>query len=154
RRAGVSRVCDDPPREILTAFRAGGRYVDWSLLHPFWAIGLPVAASLPLGWLMSKTLDPPPDCVGRGVDAVPIFLLRLFGHREPAEMGWRRYATSLLAFNAVLFVVSFAVLWAQGFLPLNPDGKGPLTSLGYKDTAGTEHPGADTAVIFNTVCSF
>jgi potassium-transporting ATPase potassium-binding subunit len=128
--------------------------VDWSLLHPFWAIGLPVAASIPLGWLMWRALDPPPDRVGRGVDAVPMFLLRLLGHREPAEMGWRRYAASLLAFNAALFVLSFAVLWAQSVLPLNPDGKGSLTALGYKDTAGVEHPGADTAVIFNTVCSF
>jgi K+-transporting ATPase ATPase A chain len=128
--------------------------VDWSLLHPFWAIGLPIAASLPLGWLMAKTLDPPPDRVGRGIDAVPMFLLRLFGHREPAAMGWRRYALALLAFNAVLFFLSFGILWAQSVLPLNPDGKGPLTALGYKDGSGVEHPGADTAVIFNTVCSF
>jgi potassium-transporting ATPase potassium-binding subunit len=128
--------------------------VDWSLLHPFCALGLPIGASLPLGWLMSKALDPPAGRVGRGVDAVPMFLLRLFGHRQPAEMGWRRYATSLLAFNVALFVISFAVLWAQGVLPLNPDNKGPLTELGYKDAAGVEHKGADTAVIFNTVCSF
>jgi K+-transporting ATPase ATPase A chain len=128
--------------------------VDWSLLHPFWAIGLPVAASLPLGWWMSKALDPPADRVGRGIDAVPMFLLRIFGHRRPAEMGWRRYATSLLAFNAALFIVSFGVLWAQGFLPLNPDNKGALTALGYKDSAGVDHPAADTGVIFNTVCSF
>ncbi len=128
--------------------------MDWSLLHPFWAIGLPVAASLPLGWLMSKVLDPPADRVGRGIDAAPVFLLRLFGHRRPAEMGWRHYAVSLLAFNAALFVISFGVLWAQSSLPLNPDEKGPLTALGYKDSAGVEHPGADTAVIFNTVCSF
>ncbi len=43
----------------------------------------------------------------------------------------------------------------QGYFPLlNPDHKGPLTALGYKDAAGIEHAGADTAVIFNTVCSF
>ncbi len=128
--------------------------MDWSLLHPFWAIGLPIAASLPLGWLMWKTLDPPPDRAGRGIDAVPMFLLRSFGHREPARMGWRRYAMSLLAFNAALFVISFGVLWAQSDLPLNPDNKGALTALGYKDAEGVEHPGADTGVIFNTVCSF
>jgi K+-transporting ATPase ATPase A chain len=103
---------------------------------------------------MSRALDPPPDRVGRGLDAIPMFLLRLFGHREPVEMGWKRYALALLAFNAALFVLSFGVLWAQSHLPLNPDGKGSLTALGYKDAAGVEHPGADTAVIFNTVCSF
>ena len=37
---------------------------------------------------------------------------------------------------------------------MNPDGKGPLDALGFKDATGTEHRLADTAVIFNTVCSF
>jgi K+-transporting ATPase ATPase A chain len=128
--------------------------VHWSLLHPLWAIGLPIAASLPLGWWMARYLDPSPDRAGRGLDAAPMFLLRLLGHRQPAEMGWRRYAMAVLAFNAALFVLSFAILLAQAYLPLNPDGKGPLTALGYKDTAGVQHDGADTAVIFNTVCSF
>ena len=32
--------------------------MDLSLLHPFWAIGLPVAGSLPLGWWMARVLDP------------------------------------------------------------------------------------------------
>ncbi len=128
--------------------------MDWSFFHPFWAIGVPMALSIPLGRLMARLLDPPAERVGRGVDAVPMFLVRLFGHREPAAMDWRRYAIALLAFNASLFVLSFAILWAQNLLPLNPDGKGPLTALGYKDAAGVQHDGADTAVIFNTVCSF
>jgi K+-transporting ATPase ATPase A chain len=128
--------------------------VDWSLVHPFWAIGLPIAGSLPLGWWMARALDPPPDQVGKGIDVVPMTLLRALGHREPEQMGWRRYAMALLAFNAALFVLSFLVLLVQSYLPLNPDGKGSLTALGYKDASGVDHPGADTAVIFNTVCSF
>ena len=128
--------------------------MDWSLLHPFWAIGLPIAGSLPLGWWMARVLDPKPERVGKGIDSLPMILLRALGHRQPSQMGWRRYATSLLAFNAALFVLSFLILLAQGILPLNPDAKGSLTTLGYKDAAGVDHPGADTAVIFNTVCSF
>ncbi len=128
--------------------------MDSSLLHPFWAIGLPIAGSLPLGWWMARALDPAPERVGKGIDSIPMLLLRALGHRQPAQMGWRRYATSLLAFNAALFVLSFLILLAQGILPLNPAGKGSLTTLGYKDAAGVDHPGADTAVIFNTVCSF
>ena len=129
--------------------------MDLSYLHPFWAILLPIAGSIPLGWWMARVLDPAPERAGRGIDAVPFALLRLVGHREPARMGWQRYAYSVLAFNVALFVISFVILLAQSHLPiLNPEGKGSLTSLGYKDMAGTEHPGADTAVIFNTVCSF
>src|SRR5438105_4661464 len=59
-----------------------------------------------------------------------------------------------LAFHLALFVLSFALLYLQPRLPLNPDGKGSLGALGYKDPAGVDHPGADTAVVFNTVCSF
>ena len=129
--------------------------MDLSLMHPVWAIGLPVAGSLPLGWWMAHALDPPPERVGKGLDAAPLALLRLLGHREPARMDWKQYAFALLAFNVALFVLSFVILLAQSRLPLlNPDGKGPLDALGYKDSAGVEHQGADTAVIFNTVCSF
>ena len=69
-------------------------------------------------------------------------------------MDWKRYAIAFLAFNAALFVLTFGLLYAQQHLPLNPDGKGSLGALGYKDTAGVEHQGADTGVVFNTVCSF
>ena len=55
--------------------------------------------------------------VGKGIDAVPLALLRLLGHREPAKMGWKQYAFALLAFNAALFVISFAILLAQSHLP-------------------------------------
>jgi potassium-transporting ATPase potassium-binding subunit len=126
-----------------------------SLLHPFWAVGLPIAGSIPLGWWMARTLDPPAERIGKGIDAIPLALLKLLGHREPAKMGWKQYAFAILAFNLALFVISFVILLAQSHLPiLNPDGKGSLAALGYKDMAGAEHPGADTAVIFNTVCSF
>ena len=70
-------------------------------------------------------------------------------------MDWKRYAVAMLAFNAALFVLDVrAALRPARILPLNPDGKGSLAALGYKDTAGVDHPGADTGVVFNTVCSF
>jgi potassium-transporting ATPase potassium-binding subunit len=125
-----------------------------SLLHPLWAFGLPIATSIPLGWSMARALDPKPDRVGRGLDALPMLLCRLLGRREPARMDWKRYAIAFLAFNAALFAITFALLYLQPRLPLNPDGKGSLGALGYKDAAGNDHPGADTAVVFNTVCSF
>jgi K+-transporting ATPase ATPase A chain len=123
-------------------------------LPPFWALAIPFAASFPLGWSMFRSLDPAPERVGRGLDALPMFLCRLLGRREPARMDWKRYAIAFLAFNAALFVITFGLLYAQQFLPLNPDGKGSLGALGYKDVAGVDHPGADTGVIFNTICSF
>src|SRR5947209_11097105 len=123
-------------------------------LHPFWALGLPIALSFPIGWSMARSLDPPEGRAGKGLDALPMFLCRLLGRREPARMDWKRYAVAFLAYNAALFVITFGLLYAQPHLPLNPDGKGSLGALGYKDAAGIDHPGADTGVVFNTVCSF
>jgi K+-transporting ATPase ATPase A chain len=123
-------------------------------IHPLWAFGLPIAASLPIGWWMKQVLDPPADRAGRGLDALPVALARLLGLREPSRMDWKQYALAMLAFHAALFVLTFGLLSAQQDLPLNPDGKGALGALGYKDTAGVDHPGADTGVVFNTVCSF
>lgn len=123
-------------------------------IHPFWAFALPIAASIPLGWSMFRALDVPADRVGKGLDAIPLFLCRLLGRREPARMDWKRYAIAFLAYNATLFVLTFGLLYLQPHLPLNPDGKGSLGALGYKDVAGVDHPGADTGVVFNTVCSF
>jgi potassium-transporting ATPase potassium-binding subunit len=126
-----------------------------SWLHPFWAFALPIAASFPLGWLMWRSLDVPEDRQGRGLDALPMLLTRLVGKRSPVKMDWKHYAVAMLAFNAALFVLTFAMLFFQDKIPfLNPDAKGPLTALGYKDAAGVQRDGADTAVIFNTVCSF
>jgi K+-transporting ATPase ATPase A chain len=129
--------------------------LDLPLLHPFWAIGLPMAASFPLGRWMARALDPPPADRGKGIDAVPLALFKLMGRGEPARMSWKQYAFALLAFNAALFVLSFLILLSQSHLPLfNPDGKGALTALGAKDAPLVDQPGSDTAVIFNTVCSF
>ncbi|HZW34761.1 MAG TPA: potassium-transporting ATPase subunit KdpA [Isosphaeraceae bacterium] len=125
-----------------------------SWIHPFWAFGLPMAACVPLGLWMAHALDPPADRVGRGLDVLPMALARLLGRRAAASMDWKQYAIALLAYNAALFVISFGLLYLQQDLPLNPDRKGSLGALGYKDAAGVEHPGADTGVVFNTVCSF
>lgn len=107
-------------------------------IHPLWAFGLPILASVPLGLAMARVMDPAPSRAGRGVDLLATSLCRAFGRPEAERMDWRRYARSMLTFNAVLFVLSFGLLLIQRQLPLNPDGKGPLTG----------------DLIFNTVCSF
>ena len=72
------------------------------------------------------SLDRPESEAGKGLDFLPVLLCRMTGRREPERMDWRQYAVSFLAFNAALFVVTFALLYAQQFLPVNPDGKGAL----------------------------
>ena len=60
------------------------------------------------------------------------------GRAVSKEQNWKEYALSMLLFNAVMFVVVFAILSLQQSLPLNPDGKGVL----------------EPSLIFNTVASF
>ena len=129
--------------------------LSYAWLHPFWAFGLPIVLSFPIGRLMFRSLDVPDARVGKGLDAVPMALLRLLGRRAPARQDWKSYAYAFLAFNAALFVITFVLLYLQPYMPLNPDGKlASLGAMGYKDTAGVDHPNADTGVVFNTVCSF
>jgi K+-transporting ATPase ATPase A chain len=59
-------------------------------------------------------------------------------HLDSGDQDWKQYLVSLLAFNVVLFVFSFAVLALQPWMPLNPDGKGMLAG----------------STIFNSVASF
>ncbi len=42
---------------------------------------------------------------------------------DSGPQNWKQYAGSLLVFNTLLFVLGFAVLALQQWLPLNPDGK-------------------------------
>ena len=111
--------------------------------------------SFPLGWLMCRSLDVPGDRAGKGLDALPMFLCRLLGRREPAAMDWKHYACALLAFNArpVRHHVRPALRPAQD-PAAEPRRQGPARRPRLQDSAGDDHPGADTAVIFNTVCSF
>ncbi len=127
---------------------------NFAWLHPFWAFALPIATSFPLGWSMFRALDRHEDRAGRGLDSLPMFLCKLLGRRQPSGMNWKQYCSALLAFNVALFVLTFVLLYLQPNLPLNPDGKGSLGALGYKDAVGVEHKDADTGVVFNTVCSF
>ncbi|MBB4617014.1 potassium-transporting ATPase subunit KdpA [Sphingomonas abaci] len=58
---------------------------------------------------------------------------------DPAkEQGWRRYAVHMLIFNAVLMILTYALLRLQAVLPLNPTG---LPAVG-------EHLAFNTAISF------
>jgi len=53
-------------------------------------------------------------------------LLRGAGAASDRGMNWGTYALAVLAFNAVGFVLLYAILRAQGALPLNPDAIGGM----------------------------
>ena len=65
---------------------------------------------------------------------------KLAGIDPDEEQTWRRYAVHMLIFNAVLLLLTYAVLRLQGMLPLNP--------LGYAGLS--DHLAFNTAVSFTT----
>jgi len=64
-------------------------------------------------------------------------IYRLAGVDPAAEMTWRSYALSVLAFTVVGFSALFALLLAQGGLPLNPQGLPSLEPLLAFNTASS-----------------
>lgn len=106
-----------------------------SLLFAVLIIGGTALLSFPLGRYMAWAMDPADG--GRSGQITRLFQ-GLGGQAAQRSQDWKRYALSLLAFNAVMFLVTFAILAFQQALPLNPDGKG----------------GLEASLIFNTAASF
>lgn len=100
-------------------------------------LAIPALLSWPLGremtWAMD-TNDPEKGLRGRFTK----LFRNVCGGLIEKEQDWKKYSLSLLLFNAVMFVVVFAILAAQQYLPLNPDGKAAL----------------EPSLIFNTAASF
>ena len=91
-------------------------------------------ALLLAGWMMRVYAGNLPAPLMRAEAAV----LRVSGATPDRSMGWAGYAFAVLAFNAVGFLLLYAILRMQGLLPLNPDGI----------------PGMAPDLAFNTAVSF
>jgi K+-transporting ATPase ATPase A chain len=91
--------------------------------------------SWPLGRYMTWAMDPS-LAAQKGLRGRFERLLGRLG--AGGDQTWKRYSLSLLAFNAVMWAWSYAILATQQMLTLNPDGKGAI----------------EPSLIFNTVVSF
>ncbi len=99
-------------------------------------VGGTAALSWPLGRYLTWAMHPH----GAGVRRLKLNLLfeKLAGPAGRVRQDWKRYLISMLVFNACMFALSFGIMLLQPWLPLNPDGKGPLS----------------WDLIYNTVASF
>jgi K+-transporting ATPase ATPase A chain len=77
----------------------------------------------PLGWYMARVYEGHPCC---GMDRVFGWLergiYRVGGIDPKEEMGWRKYAVSVMLFSGISFLALYALLRLQDMLPLNPQG--------------------------------
>ncbi|MGD0078844.1 MAG: potassium-transporting ATPase subunit KdpA [Sedimentisphaerales bacterium] len=74
----------------------------------------------PLGWYMARVYEGKPCGLDRILGPVERAIYRLCGVNPADEMGWQKYTVAMLVFNAAGFVLLYALMRLQGFLPLNP----------------------------------
>ncbi|MGV0877369.1 potassium-transporting ATPase subunit KdpA [Martelella sp. FLE1502] len=105
-----------------------------SIIFVVLVVGGTALISWPLGRYMKWAMDP-----NRGEAGGFTRLFQSIGGATcMQDQNWKRYMVAMLAFNIVIFVVTFGFLALQQALPLNPDGKGAL----------------EGSLIFNTAASF
>ncbi len=92
----------------------------------------------PLGLFMARVADGAAVPGMRWMSRVEALFYRAAGDGSTRAQGWKTYALSLVAFNAVGALAVYVLQRVQGWLPLNPEGMGNV--------------GADSS--FNTAVSF
>jgi K+-transporting ATPase ATPase A chain len=101
---------------------------------------LVVATARPLGVFMASVLQGTPTFLDRAVGPIERRFYAAAGIDEKSEQTGVGYVMALLIFNAAGFLLLYAILRLQQYLPLNPQGFGPLSA----------HLAFNTAVSFVT----
>ena len=108
----------------------------YAILFVALIVGGTVLLSWPLGRYMKWAMDPAP--LAEGPDGWTRAFQGIGGPLTRGSHNWKQYVIAMLAFNAVMFAVTFTILGLQQYLPLNPDGMGPI----------------EGSLVFNTTASF
>jgi K+-transporting ATPase ATPase A chain len=85
-------------------------------------LGAVLVAAWPLGAYMARVFAGENTLLGVVLAPVERRVYVAAGVKADAEQSWSSYTLSMLAFNAVGFLVLYGLLRLQGALPLNPQG--------------------------------
>jgi potassium-transporting ATPase potassium-binding subunit len=86
-----------------------------------------LALAKPLGTFMAKVYQGEKTFLDPVFGPVERLIYRLAGVHADEEMNWKVYAIALMLFNVLGLLVVYALQRLQGYLPLNPQGFGPVT---------------------------
>jgi K+-transporting ATPase ATPase A chain len=89
----------------------------------------------PVGGYMAKVFADEPNRVTRFGGRAERVLYRLCGVHADEDMGWKRYALAVLAFNAFGLLAVYLLQRVQQWLPLNPQHFGAVSPDSAMDTA-------------------
>ena len=103
-------------------------------------LGTLIVLAVPTGRYIAKVFNGEPTRLTPLLRPVELAFYRMASVDETREMSWKGYASALLIFNVLGLMAVFMLQELQGFLPLNPQGIGPVRW----DTA------LNTAVSFTT----
>jgi potassium-transporting ATPase potassium-binding subunit len=80
----------------------------------------------PLGAYMARVFQGQPVWIDRALGPLERFFYRISGIDPKREMGWKRYALSLLAFSVAGFLLLYFIQRIQGVFPGGPSGVGAV----------------------------
>ncbi len=96
-----------------------------------------IAISVPLGLYMARVFAGERTFLDPVLVPAERLIYRLCGVHPETEQTWIEYATSLLLFSLVGMVVLYALQRLQGWLPLNPQGLGAISTDSSFNTAAS-----------------
>ncbi len=112
-----------------------------------------VALVKPLGWSMTRVFNGERTFLSPVLAPVERGLYRLAGVEETREQSWVGYTVAMLLFNAAGFLLFYAILRLQAFLPLNPEGMGAVapdlsfnTAISFVTNTNWQNYGGETTL--------
>ncbi|HUD52489.1 potassium-transporting ATPase subunit KdpA [Parvibaculum sp.] len=94
-----------------------------------------IVIARPLGGYMTRVFNGESVWLTPALRPVERIFYRLGGVDEKADQHWLRYGTAMLFFSIAGFVLLYAILRCQSYLPFNPQGFGNVDPLLAFDTA-------------------
>ena len=98
-------------------------------------IGILVALAKPLGSFMAAVYEGRRTFLSPLIRPLESWIYRVAGVDEKSEVGWKRYALSLLLVNLLGIVMVYLLQRLQGLLPLNPQNFGAVSADSSFNTA-------------------
>jgi K+-transporting ATPase ATPase A chain len=109
----------------------------------------------PVGTYMAAVFTRKPSSVDRVFDPIDNGIYRLSGVNPNENQRWPAYVKAMLITNFAMWAILFVILEVQQFLPLNPDGQGPVnpwlafnTSLSFITNTNWQNYGGENTLSY------
>ena len=120
-------------------------------------LALVFLAAVPLGYYIAAVVQGRRTWLSPVLGPVERGFYALAGVDPAKGMTWLTYAVALIVLQAVHFLLLYAMLRLQQFLPFNPDGQGPMspqlafnTAISFVTNTNWQAYGGETALSYGT----